>query len=64
VAVPGAKKPWGGAPAQTRSERVLKQPNKPPLLKGHTSGSREGRLAHTFELMDIVPPTPHDSPFP
>ncbi|GJS88322.1 hypothetical protein Tco_0770958 [Tanacetum coccineum] len=27
-----------------------------------TSG--EGMMAHTFELMDIVPPTPHDSPLP
>ncbi|GKB81924.1 hypothetical protein Tco_0948819, partial [Tanacetum coccineum] len=53
-----------GAPAQTRSERVLKQPNEPPLPKGHTSGSGEGRMAHTFELMDIVPPTPYDSPLP
>ncbi|GJZ90743.1 hypothetical protein Tco_0662670 [Tanacetum coccineum] len=52
----------GGAPAQTRSERVLKQPNEPPLSEGHTSGSEEGRMEHTFELMDIVPPTPHDSP--
>ncbi|GJV81715.1 hypothetical protein Tco_1517585 [Tanacetum coccineum] len=49
----------GGAPAQTRSERVLKQPNEPPLPEGHTSGSGEGRMEHTFELMDIVPPTPH-----
>ncbi|GKC40413.1 hypothetical protein Tco_1052797 [Tanacetum coccineum] len=54
----------GGAPAQTRSERVLKQPNEPPLSEGHTSGSGEGRMEHTFELMDIVPPTPHDSPLP
>ncbi|GJU07141.1 hypothetical protein Tco_1123571 [Tanacetum coccineum] len=54
----------GGAPAQTRSERVLKQPNEPPLPEGHTSGSGEGRMEHTFELMDIVPPTPHDSPLP
>ncbi|GJX64103.1 hypothetical protein Tco_0298446 [Tanacetum coccineum] len=54
----------GGAPAQTRSERVLKQPNEPPLPEGHTSGSREGRMEHTFELMDIVPPTPYDSPLP
>ncbi|GJZ74983.1 hypothetical protein Tco_0639448 [Tanacetum coccineum] len=46
----------------TRSERVLKQPNEPPLLEGHTSKSEEGRMAHTFELMDIVPPTPYDSP--
>ncbi|GKG38350.1 hypothetical protein Tco_0460062, partial [Tanacetum coccineum] len=47
-----------GTPAQTRSERVLKQPNKPPFLEGHTSRSGEGRMEHTFELMDIVPPTP------
>ncbi|GJW28645.1 hypothetical protein Tco_0045520 [Tanacetum coccineum] len=39
VTVPGAKKPLGGAPAQTRSERVLEKPNEPPLLEGHTSGS-------------------------
>ncbi|GKF56509.1 hypothetical protein Tco_0166849, partial [Tanacetum coccineum] len=52
----------GGAPAHTRSERVLKQPNEPPLPEGHTSRSREGRMEHTFELMDIVPATPHDSP--
>ncbi|GJT81824.1 hypothetical protein Tco_1056166 [Tanacetum coccineum] len=32
----------GGAPAQTRSERVLKQPNEPPLSECHTSGSGEG----------------------
>ncbi|GJZ95026.1 hypothetical protein Tco_0667229 [Tanacetum coccineum] len=52
----------GGAPAQTRSERVLKQPNEPPLPEGHTSGSGEGRMEHTFEFMDTVPPTPYDSP--
>ncbi|GKG60130.1 hypothetical protein Tco_0609794, partial [Tanacetum coccineum] len=33
-----------GSPAQTMSERVPKQPNEPPLLEGHTSGSREGRM--------------------
>ncbi|GJZ19724.1 hypothetical protein Tco_0556314 [Tanacetum coccineum] len=43
-----------GVHTQTRSERVLKQPNEPPFLEGHTSGSGEGRMAHTFELMDIV----------
>ncbi|GJT99129.1 hypothetical protein Tco_1094647 [Tanacetum coccineum] len=32
--------------------------------EGNTSGSGEGRMEHTFELMDIVPPTPHDSPLP
>ncbi|GJT05448.1 hypothetical protein Tco_0839910 [Tanacetum coccineum] len=45
----------------TRSERVLEKPNEPPLLEGHTSGSGEGSMEHTFELIDIVPPTPHDS---
>ncbi|GKD47036.1 hypothetical protein Tco_1271681, partial [Tanacetum coccineum] len=52
----------GGALAQTRSERVLEKPNEPPLSEGHTSGSGEGNMEHTFELMDTVPPTPHDSP--
>ncbi|GKD31359.1 hypothetical protein Tco_1242137 [Tanacetum coccineum] len=51
-----------GAPAQTRSERVLEKPNEPPLPKGHTSRSEEGSMEHTFELMDNVPNTPHDSP--
>ncbi|GKF75756.1 hypothetical protein Tco_0225200, partial [Tanacetum coccineum] len=45
-----------------RSERVLEKPNEPPLLEGHTSGSVEGSMEHTFELIDTVPPTPHDSP--
>ncbi|GKD53826.1 hypothetical protein Tco_1287213, partial [Tanacetum coccineum] len=43
---------------------VLKQPNEPPLPEGHTSGSREGRMEYTFELMDMVPPTPYDSSLP
>ncbi|GJS69570.1 uncharacterized mitochondrial protein-like protein [Tanacetum coccineum] len=51
-----------GALAQTRFERVLKNPNEPPLPEGHTSGSREGSMEHTFELMYILPPTPYDSP--
>ncbi|GJY46401.1 hypothetical protein Tco_0435464 [Tanacetum coccineum] len=42
----------GGTPAQTRSEKVLKQPNKPPFSEGHTSGSREGSMEQTFELTD------------
>ncbi|GJW65935.1 hypothetical protein Tco_0117819 [Tanacetum coccineum] len=52
----------GGALAHTRSERVLEKPNEPPLPEGHTSRSGEGSMEHTFELMDTVPPTPHDSP--
>ncbi|GJX85210.1 hypothetical protein Tco_0335984 [Tanacetum coccineum] len=51
-----------GAPAQTRSERVLEKPNEPPLSEGHTSGSTEGSMEQSFELMDNVPNTPHDSP--
>ncbi|GJW51872.1 hypothetical protein Tco_0093223 [Tanacetum coccineum] len=54
----------GGAPAQTRSERVLEQPIKPPLSEGHTSGSGEGRMEHQFELTANVPITPYDSPLP
>ncbi|GKF26404.1 hypothetical protein Tco_0082298, partial [Tanacetum coccineum] len=52
----------GGALAQTRSKRVLEKPNEPPLPEGHTSGSGDGSMEHTFKLMDTVPPTPHDSP--
>ncbi|GJT48059.1 hypothetical protein Tco_0974216 [Tanacetum coccineum] len=59
---PRRQETMGGAPAQTRSERVLKQPNESPFPEGHTSGSGEGRMEHTFELMDIIPSTPHDSP--
>ncbi|GJX71824.1 hypothetical protein Tco_0308995 [Tanacetum coccineum] len=54
----------GGAPAQTRSERVLEKPNEPPLSEGHTSGSGEGRMEHQFELTTNVPITPYDSPLP
>nr|GEY70404.1 hypothetical protein [Tanacetum cinerariifolium] len=50
-----------GTSAQTRFERVLKQPNEPPLIEGHTSGRREGRLEENTKLMDTVP-TPYDSP--
>nr|GEV71059.1 hypothetical protein [Tanacetum cinerariifolium] len=51
----------GGTSAQTRSERVLEQPNEPPLTEGHTSRSEEGRLEENIELTDTVP-TPHDLP--
>ncbi|GJV19756.1 hypothetical protein Tco_1368776 [Tanacetum coccineum] len=54
----------GGAPAQTKSERVLEKSNEPPLLEGHTSESGKGRMEHQFELMANVPLTPHDSPLP
>ncbi|GKA90947.1 hypothetical protein Tco_0812817 [Tanacetum coccineum] len=52
----------GSDTAQTRSERVLKHSNEPPLSEGHTSGSGEGSMEHTFEMMDTIPPTPHNSP--
>ncbi|GJS26481.1 hypothetical protein Tco_0487101 [Tanacetum coccineum] len=61
VAVPGAKKPWGTF-GQTRSERLIEQPNEPPLSEGITSGSGEGSMEQTFELTDNVPSTPHDLP--
>ncbi|GKE56698.1 hypothetical protein Tco_1495883 [Tanacetum coccineum] len=54
----------GGAPAQTRSERVLEKPNEPPLSEGHTSGSGEDMMEHQFKLTTNVPITPHDSPLP
>ncbi|GJV42993.1 hypothetical protein Tco_1427529 [Tanacetum coccineum] len=49
---------------KTRSERVLEKPNEPPLSEGHSSGSREGRMKHQFELIANVPITPYDSPLP
>ncbi|GKB24741.1 hypothetical protein Tco_0864142 [Tanacetum coccineum] len=49
---PRHQETMGGTLAQTRSERVLAQPNEPPLSDGHTSGSREGRMEHSFELTD------------
>ncbi|GKD12785.1 hypothetical protein Tco_1197192 [Tanacetum coccineum] len=51
-----------GAPAQTRSKRVLKHLNEPPFPEGHTSRSGEGTMEYHFDLTDFVPPTPHDSP--
>ncbi|GKD99015.1 hypothetical protein Tco_1382912 [Tanacetum coccineum] len=54
----------GGAPAQTRSERVLEKPSEPPLSEGHTPRSGEDMMEHQFELMANVPIIPHDSPLP
>ncbi|GJY11840.1 hypothetical protein Tco_0381149 [Tanacetum coccineum] len=59
---PRRQETMGGTPAQTRSERVLEQPNEPPLSESHTSGSGEGMMEQTFELTDNVPSTPNDSP--
>nr|GEW01266.1 putative ribonuclease H-like domain-containing protein [Tanacetum cinerariifolium] len=58
---PKRQETMGGIYAQTMSERVLQQPNEPPLTEGHTSGSGEGRLEENIELTNIVL-TPHDSP--
>nr|GEV31116.1 hypothetical protein [Tanacetum cinerariifolium] len=58
---PRSQETMRGTFAQTRSERVLKQPNKPPLTKGHTSGSGEDRLEENIKLTNTVP-TPHDLP--
>ncbi|GJY86882.1 putative reverse transcriptase, RNA-dependent DNA polymerase [Tanacetum coccineum] len=52
------KLPQTSVPLDLRAD----EPNEPPLLEGHTSGSGEGRMEHTFEFMDIIPLTPHDSP--
>ncbi|GKD70763.1 hypothetical protein Tco_1324853, partial [Tanacetum coccineum] len=62
--VPWSQETMGGAPAQTRSERILEQPNEPPLSEGHTSGSGKGRMEHQFELTANVPITLHDLPLP
>ncbi|GJX53626.1 putative reverse transcriptase domain-containing protein [Tanacetum coccineum] len=32
--------------------------------RNHWGAPAQTRMAHTFELMDIVPPTPHDLPLP
>ncbi|GKE01824.1 hypothetical protein Tco_1389807, partial [Tanacetum coccineum] len=61
---PKCQETMGDAPAQTRSERVLKLPNELHLLEDHTSRSGEGRMEYTFELMDIVSPTPYELPLP
>ncbi|GKC14312.1 hypothetical protein Tco_1011094 [Tanacetum coccineum] len=52
----------GDADAQTRFETASKQSRDPPLLEVNTSGSREDRMEHQDDLMDCVPPIPHDSP--
>ncbi|GJR94972.1 hypothetical protein Tco_0267146 [Tanacetum coccineum] len=62
AAISQAPRYHGGAPAQTRSKRVLEQPIEPPLSEGKTSRSREGRMEHQFELTANVPIIPYDSP--
>ncbi|GKA13233.1 hypothetical protein Tco_0692879 [Tanacetum coccineum] len=52
---PRRQETMGGAPAQTRSERVLKQPNEPTSLKCHTSKKSGGAgWNQLYELMDTV----------
>nr|GEY27325.1 hypothetical protein [Tanacetum cinerariifolium] len=58
---PRRQETMGGTSAKTRSERVLEQPNEPPLTEGHTSGSREDILEENIELTDTVPAS-YDSP--
>ncbi|GJR02841.1 putative ribonuclease H-like domain-containing protein [Tanacetum coccineum] len=48
-----------GIDAQTRPETASKMSRDPPLSKlNQTSGSGEGSMEHTFDLMDTVPPIP------
>ncbi|GJZ87522.1 hypothetical protein Tco_0659132 [Tanacetum coccineum] len=51
-----------GCSCQTRDLRECLKPNEPPPpIRSHTRIG-ESSMEHTFELMDTVPPTPHDSP--
>nr|GEX16478.1 hypothetical protein [Tanacetum cinerariifolium] len=52
----------GGADAQTRFETASKRSSDPPLSTGHTIKSREDMMEQKTNLIDFVPPTPHDSP--
>nr|GEX38985.1 putative ribonuclease H-like domain-containing protein [Tanacetum cinerariifolium] len=52
----------GGTDAQPRFETASKKSRDPPLSKVNTSGNREDIMEHLDDLMDFVPPTPHDSP--
>ncbi|GJY46709.1 hypothetical protein Tco_0435772 [Tanacetum coccineum] len=47
---------------QTGFETASKKSHDPPLLEGNTSRSGEDNMEHLVDLMDFVPPTPHDSP--
>nr|GEZ07570.1 hypothetical protein [Tanacetum cinerariifolium] len=48
---PRRQETMGGTFAQTKFERVLEQPNKPPLTEGYTPRSDEGRITRV-ELME------------
>ncbi|GKG48886.1 hypothetical protein Tco_0513033, partial [Tanacetum coccineum] len=53
----------GVADAHTRSETASKTSCDPPLSEVNTSGRREDNMEYHDDLMDFIPPTPHDSPF-
>nr|GEW24188.1 hypothetical protein [Tanacetum cinerariifolium] len=48
--------------AQTRFQTTSKQSYDLPLSEVNTSGSGEDSMEHQDDLMDVVPPTPYDSP--
>nr|GEX84842.1 hypothetical protein [Tanacetum cinerariifolium] len=52
----------GGAVAHTRFETASTRSSDPPLSTGHTVGSGEDIMEQETDLMDFVPPIPHDSP--
>nr|GEX33731.1 hypothetical protein [Tanacetum cinerariifolium] len=52
----------GDIDAQNRFKTASKQSYDPPLLEVKTSRSGEDSIKHQDDLMDFVPPTPHDSP--
>ncbi|GJU20136.1 putative reverse transcriptase domain-containing protein [Tanacetum coccineum] len=58
---PRCQKAMGGFIAQTRSKRASKHSYDSLLLGVNTAGSDE-EIFEQHELMDNVPPTPHDSP--
>nr|GEX96848.1 hypothetical protein [Tanacetum cinerariifolium] len=51
-----------GVDAQIRFETASTRSSYPPLSTGHTVRSGEDRMEQETNLMDFVPPTPHDSP--
>nr|GEW23887.1 hypothetical protein [Tanacetum cinerariifolium] len=59
---PGYQETMQGAIAQLKHEGASIQFIDPPLSTCHTVRSREDRMEREFELIDLVPQTPHDSP--
>ncbi|GKD82886.1 ribonuclease H-like domain-containing protein [Tanacetum coccineum] len=54
VGSPRRQDTMGGAPAQTRSERVLEKPNEPPLSECSTSREAEEESTMAFELIKFI----------